>query len=420
MSKRLRMGLLACCVVGSLGASCGEEEIATPTGAAGDASAQPGEAGAGQGGGGAAKPGSMDEAGRGGVPSTTQGGAGGEISIELQAGAGGVPAASGGSPDAAGQAGGGGAAGGGAAGGGGEGGAGDLPTGETRLGARCNTTAQCADPRAPGLFCLESDDDILGAGPPSGLCTANCQTHLECEAIVPGAWCIDVLASGTGHCVEECSPGEPDPAERKCHDRDEFACTPMSFADTQDPCLDDSQCFYNELCVGGTCQIVVSACLPACQGENDCEPGFHCDAAFAAGFCVETEQSGKKTGEPCTVTDQEPDECLGFCLEDSPGASTGHCSQICSYGYPCAFDEPSQRYEGSCFYTVPIIRDTTRGDFGYCAHTCDCTAECADPALVCLDADLDTHVFGGEGLCSADGTQVLDQCGAGGAGGGGG
>jgi hypothetical protein len=415
MSKRSRMGLLACCVVGSLVASCGEEDNATPSGASGEAGAQLVEAGAGQGGAGAGVPSSMEEAGRGGQPSKPQGGAAGEVSIEPQAGGGGAPAASGAGPDAAGQAGNS-----GDTGAGGEGGSGpDEPSGSTRLGARCTSSAQCADPQAPGLFCLEPDDTSLGAAPPGGLCTANCETDTECDAIVPGAFCFDVLSSGFGHCVEGCYPGEPDPGESKCHARDDFTCTPLFLADTQDPCLDVSECFYNELCLDGTCHIIASACLPACQGDNDCVENLHCDQAYDAGTCVEAEQTGKKVGEPCTVTD-EPDECLGFCLEDSPGGTTGHCTQICSFEYPCAFDEASQRYQGSCVYVTKLIPDTKRGDFSYCAPSCDCTEECADPTLVCLDRDLDRNVFSGEGLCSADGIQVLDQCGTGGGGGAGG
>jgi hypothetical protein len=431
MAKRLGTGFAACCLIGSLLASCGDDDQPSPHD--GEAGTRPVEAGAGQGGAGGA-PSSTDAAGRGGQGSLPQGGAG----AEPAAGQGGVSTTNGGRPDAAGQPGGGGdtsssgAAGGSDAGSGagGEAGSGgapdDLPVGSAKLGARCDSTAQCSDPRAPDLFCLAPDDASLGAAPPSGLCTADCETHEDCEAIAPGALCEDVLWNGSRYCIEGCVPGDPAEGTSKCHDRHELACTPLYLADTQDPCTLPSECFFGETCMAGTCQVIFAGCLPACQGDNDCacqgdecEQELYCDKTYQVGNCVPEVQTGKKLGEPCTVTNQEPDECLGFCLQDSPGGSTGHCSEGCSYGYPCAFDEASQRYEGSCAYRIGLVTDPGRGDFGYCASACACTEQCIDPALVCVDASLDTNAFSGSGLCYTSGTPLLDECGAGGAGSGG-
>jgi hypothetical protein len=318
---------------------------------------------------------------------------------------------------------------------GGSGGSGTT-TSATKLGRACVTTKDCTDPNAPGLTCVTASDTVLNDGaPPKGLCTAPCTMPREetdedtCAALGPDALCYPFdSTSDDGYCIEGCSFGEPDIGEAKCHSRPEFACNPALLAKTDATCTETSDCQAGELCIDGQCDLVFPGCLPSCRGDIDCEAGMYCDQGFLNGLCVTQKQTGKALGEPCTVPaatePDEPDGCLGFCQADSETGNEGHCSATCGLARQCGWNAATEKFDGVCFYASVLTSETGDvGDFGFCTPSCNCTADCNDPALECslLSQGALSSDFRGAGLCfSADPmTEEYDQCGSamGGAGG---
>src|SRR6478752_2681024 len=274
----------------------------------------------------------------------------------------------------------------------GGGGNGSVTTTSSNLGKACVNDSQCADTTAPGLTCLTGKETVLdGAAPPKGLCTTTCTTDDECTPFGAGAICYPFSADAqTGYCIEGCTFGDPDVgAPAKCHDRVDFACNPALVADTSAACTSSDECDSGELCLGGTCNIVFPACLPACRGDLDCESGLYCDQSFLHGTCTPNKPTGKALGEPCTpVADNEPaepDECLGFCQGDDATGKTGHCANTCSIGAQCGWNPTSKQYDGACFFAPSLLGDSAGvGDYGFCTQTCDCNSECnVDPDAVC-------------------------------------
>jgi hypothetical protein len=298
----------------------------------------------------------------------------------------------------------------------------------TKLGRGCIDDADCADTEAPGLKCIAATDTALGDGaPPKGLCTAGCtQQGDECAAFGADALCYPFIeGSNDGYCIEGCSFGEPELGAIKCHNRDEFACNPALLQDTGDACDPDAdECGAGEVCINDTCAVVFPGCLPGCRGDIDCEDGMYCDQSFLNGTCIKTKPVGKALGEPCTVPadnePNEPDECLGFCQADAATGNAGHCATNCGLLTQCGWNADTKKFDGACFFGSSLTAETgSTGDFGFCALSCNCSAECNNEKLGCelltqgpLNAD-----FRGPGLCFTPDAMTMeyDQCtGAGG------
>ena len=319
----------------------------------------------------------------------------------------------------------------------GAGGDGATPVTPTKLGRACVSDAECNDAGAPDLKCVTAKQAVLGgAAPPKGLCTMPCAVPQQngdvdaCGALGTGALCYPFDTTSTdGYCVEGCTFGMPDIGTTKCHARPEFACNPAGFIDTGTACAASSTCQDGEVCLSGTCQVAVPACLPACRGDIDCEAGTYCDQSFLSGVCVTTKQKGKALGEPCTMpaagADSEPDECLGFCQADSAKSTKGHCATTCPFAQECAWNATTQKYDGLCaFGSILTPNDIGQGDFGFCALSCNCTTDCNDATLGCSllqDTPLPADTFKGAGLCFTPDAMTVEysQCAAGGAGAGG-
>ncbi len=314
----------------------------------------------------------------------------------------------------------------------GDGGAVDGPQSATKLGRACVSDKDCTDPTAPGLSCITSSDSVLANGaPPKGLCTKACTLpevgdRDPCAALGPDGMCYPFDSASTeGYCIEGCSFGEPDIGDAKCHSRPEFACVPALLGGTGAACADVNDCPAGDLCIDGECAVVFPGCLPSCRGDLDCDAGMYCDQGFLDGTCVKAKQTGKALGEPCTVpaSDNDADECIGFCQADSATGNKGHCSATCGLARQCSWNATTEKFDGVCFYGTVLTSDTGDvGDFGFCTPTCDCTDQCNDPTLACsllTQGALSTD-FRGAGLCfGADPmTKEYNQCtGSGGAGG---
>lgn len=282
--------------------------------------------------------------------------------------------------------------------------AGEPPVtpGNRTIGSRCDRPTDCK----VGLTCItETTTALNGGAPPHGLCTATCTGDAECGALTAGAVCYPFDPNGgEGYCVEGCTFGQQG-LFRKCHARLDFSCMPALVQDTGAPCA--SGCLNDEICLSGTCQTALAACIPTCRGDVDCAAGLYCDQSFLGGTCLAKKPVGKRLGEPCTVPSAldplEPDECLGYCAADLAGGSAGHCFATCGLGNSCAWDAASKRFDGACYYQSPITSASVAGDFGFCAPTCNCTAECGDPSLGCYAVTgigaLDPAVYRGPGLC---------------------
>jgi hypothetical protein len=299
----------------------------------------------------------------------------------------------------------------------------------SRLGRACVNDADCQSTNETDLTCITETSTALGNGaPPGGLCSRRCVADDECVAHSAGALCYPLGISGN-YCVEGCRFGAPEIGESKCHSRPEFACDPALLASTGDTCEETADCEPGDLCVEGTCNVVIPACLPACRGDIDCAPGMYCDQSFLAGLCTPTKPEGKRLGEPCTVPaddePSEPDGCLGFCQADSELGPQGHCSATCATARECAWDAASQRYDGVCLYAWTLTSEAVDvGDFGFCTPSCNCSEQCNNPALSCQLLDqgrLNEDAFTGAGLCfSPDATATpLEECAVGGSGAGG-
>jgi hypothetical protein len=267
---------------------------------------------------------------------------------------------------------------------------------------------------------MGGDDALLdGAAPPGGLCTARCDSDADCTQLKPGALCYPFAEGGSGYCIEGCAFGEPPLGSLKCHGRADFACAPALLADTDEACETTETCGDGELCIDDTCTIVYPACLPSCRGDLDCAEGWYCDQSFLTGTCVPEKPVGKRLGEPCEVPgpDQpaEPDECLGFCQADYEGSAQGHCGASCGLLNECAWDAASQKFDGVCFYASVLTSDVgSTGDLGFCTPSCNCSDECDDESLACVELPQGRlpDTFRGAGLCfsPAQGDIELDEC----------
>lgn len=286
-------------------------------------------------------------------------------------------------------------------------------TGNGTLGASCTDSTDCK----AGLGCLSGQDKRLnGAAPPGGLCTVACESDTDCK---PEGLCYAFNDDGSGYCVEGCTFGPPEIGDSKCHDRANFTCAPALLAVTNEPCQTAASCQDGELCMDGFCNVVFPGCMPSCRGDLDCAEGLYCDQSFLIGTCTPVKPVGKRLGEPCTVPGpgdaDEPDECLGFCQADSAGSANGHCSATCGLLGECAWDAASQKFDGACFYASALTADIgDAGDFGFCTPACNCSEECNDENLVCLELSQVSlpDTFRGPGLCfsPSEGDVPIDEC----------
>ncbi len=292
------------------------------------------------------------------------------------------------------------------------------------LGRACSSDDDCED-----LKCVLSTETVLHnqGAPPKGVCTLPCQLPTvvdpddPCQDIDPAALCFPVDdVSTTGYCIEGCSFGPREPGQAKCHERAEFACQVALVQPTNYPCLDAVDCQAGEYCGSdGYCQIVMPGCLPSCRGDLDCAAGLHCDQSWGGGACVEAAPTGKALGEACAVVplDQpaEPDECLGYCQQDTRGSSDGHCGSLCTYGEGCSWDTATARFDGACILISQAIEgpSATPGDFGYCNQTCNCSDDCRVIGQRCVQLGNRLGAeFSGPGLCltPVQGDKFIEAC----------
>lgn len=288
---------------------------------------------------------------------------------------------------------------------GGSDGTGGTVSKSTNLGRACATNATCGT--ASGLSCVT--DPVI----PQGLCSATCETDADCQKISAGAVC------NSGLCLEGCAIG-PD-ALNKCHDRPDFACQFFDSVTTTTLCSVDEDCANSAVCNNGSCVDIITACQPTCASDDDCAGDF-CN--IGTGLCQATKPAGKAVGSACDVN-ATTDECAGMCIGDSAGTFS-LCSGYCTFGVQggCGWNGVGPAQAG-CMFVPRYVQDLGAGDVGYCGQLCDCNDDCLNPTAKCLSfaalelEDFETF-YGRKGYCgTAEPTDVVLDCGAGGDGAGG-
>jgi hypothetical protein len=265
----------------------------------------------------------------------------------------------------------------------------------SNLGAACSADADCG---GGGLTCIKSTDNnaVFGGGPAAGYCSKECTQNTDCPG--DGSLCIKAQHQDPkGICLLGCAIGpaltyidEPQPAD-KCQGRDDVRC--------------------NEF------QPKVSACVPTCGADIQCDGNKKCDPR--SGVCVDTPSTGKAEGQPCDPNAKTP-ECAGVCVQFSTGAggagggggTLAVCSSFCVVG-----GQPFQSQldcggfpKGLCAF---MSQGAGSGDNGFCTPGCKSQDECDFPDFGCMLTGLTNDngfCFGGVDPCTeADlGTKCID------------
>jgi hypothetical protein len=226
------------------------------------------------------------------------------------------------------------------------------------------------------------------------LCTIECRTDADCQAVESGALCASLTeaplaASQTAsasvrHCVQGCAAGSPN-GPQKCQGRSDMACRPFQPVNVttcrldEQPFDDEGLPVRSEVCPEGTfclhesCQTF--GCGPRCNADDDCQDGRACNPR--TGLCDSARPATVPVGASC---DDNANSCGdGACLvvQDSLGGPIGHmCSQTCTIGGLCG------DARGACLW--PRFQRFAAGDIGYCMQLCDCETPCANAQQRCL------------------------------------
>jgi hypothetical protein len=247
--------------------------------------------------------------------------------------------------------------------------------GSSPLGTTCTSNTDCSG----GLTCLKPTDNIVpGAGPPNGLCTAECTSAANadlCKSL--GGICVSFSAATTkSYCVESCTTGPVTPITAKCHGREDMVCGPL-----------DKPGSYS--------------CQPLCATNADCDTR-KCD--LGTGFCADVVTPGAPIGSPCTLdSDCAGAFCYPFDVSPDASSSAGVCTAICRLGTleGCGFRTSALDAGppvGACLLSSGTS-DT--GDVGICAQLCDTVNDCSttDARWNCLLDSTVRMVFGHAGYC---------------------
>jgi hypothetical protein len=263
-----------------------------------------------------------------------------------------------------------------------------------------------------GLQCLQALDL------PGGVCTAECVTNEECQALGPDGACLGDV------CFEGCSPSG---LGATCHGREDMSCRAYDVVEGA-ACTGDAQCAADEQCLDNTCIKALTACLPSCASDADCPNDAVCDVRL--GSCNTERAQGLPIGAKCTPgLPREQDPCEGFCVRLGPGPDDAFCSGYCRWtdGVPgCGYAGNEPKVEAACMFPTALLPDANEGDSGFCGQLCDCDAECGNPTFRCIafgeQQGVPVRIYGRLGGCTtfAQGDVTLPVCeSSGGAGGGG-
>lgn len=287
---------------------------------------------------------------------------------------------------------------GGAGGGSSSGGAGTNKN--SNIGKACVNDTTCG----ANQWCLNE------TAVPQGLCTADCTTDSDCEALSPGSLCA--VGDQGGFCVQGCTVGSGS-LTAKCQGRDDFTCQLFAVDESGTLCNRDADCAAvgpSYFCISNTC--VATACMPTCASDAECGTGF-CD--LSDGLCVEEKPAGLPIGSACDP-DAATDPCSGMCIGDSQG-TFALCSGLCNLGLAasCGWDGTGKA-DSACLFAPAFNEMPSAGDAGFCGQLCDCNSDCRNPKFSCVAlADAEAKFVKRAGYCTAAsmGDAVIADCPAG-------
>lgn len=149
------------------------------------------------------------------------------------------------------------------------------------LGEVCSVSSECGE----GLYCPTEEDS-------QSTCTADCTGDQLCDAILPGAFCVN------GLCVKPCATRRDCGEHAHCY-----------------------QSYYEDFCSAGTAWLSES-----CVSDEDCGEGLRCGqpGEAYAGYC---------TADCASTADCDSGYCLWglFCTRDC----TSGISSSCASGMEC-------------------------------------------------------------------------------------
>ncbi len=228
----------------------------------------------------------------------------------------------------------------------------DVVEPEPRLGAACESDADCSG-RAPR--CLKPGDDAWNvsafsgpSGPAGGYCSASCAEFEGTDAQVDPCLAL----GGTcylGWCLEACTMGLVE-SPAKCHGRSDVTCMPST---------------------GGEGDV----CYPTCTPASDCGPGRECDPRSSRCKSPMYIVPGAPDGAACEVGGSPT--CAAQCVRVSAPLAGGASAEVGVCGSRCV---TSAVPDGcgpmkACLYAPT---GAVAGDRGYCAQLCDDVSDCLD------------------------------------------
>ncbi|MCA9525843.1 MAG: hypothetical protein KC549_06050 [Myxococcales bacterium] len=218
-----------------------------------------------------------------------------------------------------------------------------IPRGEKSTGDACSNNAQCN-----GGLCVQNDS-FRG-----GYCSARCGNQFaDCE---PGSQCATL--DGQALCLDTCQ------SDRDCRGDDGYRCRQIATRRDQNG---DAQ--------------AVSVCVPRCQSNDECDDGFHCDAA--TGDCQAGVGEPNPVGEFCGgAAECQSGECLTGARYPN-GYCTAGCD-ACPAGSVCG-DTPNGQ---KCLAACDTDLDCRAGYVcagGGCSAPCQGDADCGG-GLICNGA----------------------------------
>jgi hypothetical protein len=224
------------------------------------------------------------------------------------------------------------------------------------------------------------DGGTPASGAPVG---AGCADPGDCRE----GLCLNPQALPGGYCSKRCggqllSVGDPCPAGSACTQLNEATSMCMAVCNpaTAGSCRSGYACARSE---GG-----VAVCLPRCQSDKSCRPGYGCNTA--TGVCQLGMRELGASGAACAA----PAECRSnTCLTETASEGKfpgGYCLRQCSADIE---DMPCPNDDGICVGVPDADGTKAFACFGSCTTGVDCRAQ-----YFC-SADIDARASNGKGIC---------------------
>ncbi|MGC4118303.1 MAG: hypothetical protein QM765_27870 [Myxococcales bacterium] len=317
--------------------------------------------------------------------------------------------------------------------------------GQCQSKATCKSDAECST----GEICTDDASCTLR-------CVAGCRTDADCRADQYCPPTLPCVGCGCAHptceprpfvCTDDaqCGPGQI------CTYDDTFQCSGDKHC--KSGCLENADCPAGEMCALADCGPCCPGwCIatPGCQADDDCAPGYVCEAGAGCQgtkSCVPGCRVGSKpclNGGTCLpslcVTCPCPDVCTGSpaCAMNQPSCSStlqcewqaSYCdvsTACCQY---CPIFDVAPCPDGQCMYgggvlptgcpaapfcaaccACPAVIDPVCGE-NYQTYGSSCEANCAGVAILHTGACQDFEGMDcqwGQGAC-ASGQYCRDTC----------